>query len=56
VKFLLFRFQSESIALKQDRLFQLMAAHAAALPRSFTVVTDARVRLRPLDAAVGPSD
>lgn len=52
----LFRLQSESIALKQDRLFQLMAAHAVALPISFTVVTDARVRLRPLDAAVSPGD
>ena len=52
----LFRLQSESIVLKQDRLFQLLTAHAAALPLSFTVVTDARVRLRPLRIDFGPVD
>lgn len=46
----LFRFQSESIALKKDRLTQLLTAHATGLPSSFTVVTDARVRLRHLEA------
>ena len=46
----LFRFQSESITLKKDRLAQLLTAHAAALLSSFTVVTDARVRLRNLEA------
>jgi predicted nuclease of predicted toxin-antitoxin system len=45
-----FRFQSESITLKKDRLAQLLTAHAAALPSHFTVVTDGRVRLRHLEA------
>ncbi|MBM3860981.1 MAG: hypothetical protein FJ395_15225 [Verrucomicrobia bacterium] len=45
----LLRFQSESIALKQDRLAQLLANCSALLPSSFAVVSDARVRLRHLE-------
>jgi predicted nuclease of predicted toxin-antitoxin system len=44
----LLRFQSESIPLKQDRLSQLLKNRGADLPSSFTVVSDARVRLRHL--------
>ncbi len=46
----LLRFQSESVALKTDRLAQLLATRAAALSTAFTVLSDHRMRLRQLSA------
>jgi predicted nuclease of predicted toxin-antitoxin system len=45
------RFQTESLAIKQNCLSRLLQARATVLPTSFTVVTERQIRVRRLGLA-----